>query len=159
MSRKHLFLMLPLLLLLAAAGAPRRSATDSVPAPTATGDRVTITLEPMPRKYQDRTGSLLDLFAASADSVFWCGPNRPNPHSWLSPSVICRERTDFGVDFCAESGELVEALEFASVGPGFYRVSLSFGDDDRPRPGVYLLRFRHRDSTVFESKIELHPPR
>lgn len=117
------------------------------------GEHVAIELEPMPKKYQDYSRGLLDLFAASPDSMFWYGPVKPNVHSWLSPSVICRDTTDFEIDICRDAGEQLETLTFARVAPAFYRIGIRGGNSSEP--GFYTLRFRHADAVVYEARFEL----
>ena len=117
------------------------------------GEHVTIELVPMPKKYQNSSRGLLDLFAASPDSMFWYGPVKPNVHSWLGPSVICRDTTDFAIDICREAGDQLETLVFARVVPAFYR--LGFREGNSSEPGFYTLRFRHADVVVYEARFKL----
>ena len=123
----------------------------------ARGNSITLELKPMPEKYQIESGQILDLFTASADSSFWCGPNSPHPYSWLSSSIICRAQTEFEILFCTAEGDSIEALAFVDIAPGTYRVNV--GQVNRPEDGIYLWRFLHRGAVVHESKIHIQQPR
>jgi hypothetical protein len=117
------------------------------------GDSATIALEPMPPQHRAESGSLLALFAASPDSSFWCGPVRPHPHSWLSPSVIVRDTVDFRIDLGTDEGIVIESFAFLDVAPGFYRVGIERGDDFGR--GVVLLRYSYEQAVVHECRIAL----
>jgi len=120
-------------------------------------DYITIELEIMPEKYQFESGFTCDYFTASPDSNFWCGPNRPHPFSWLSVSVVCRSRTDFQIQFCSSEGDSIDEIDFVGVEPATYRVEVS--EDNRPEPGLYLLRFLYDDAVVDEFKVHIQNPR
>ena len=124
---------------------------------TVAGDSVTITLTPMPEDVPIMDSIVLGLFTASADSALLCGPTRPNPHSWLSSSVICRSRVDFQIVFCTAGGDSIEALEFEAVEPGAYRIG--WGDAPASRPGSFTLRFRYAGEVVHEHRIRIPEPR
>jgi hypothetical protein len=123
---------------------------------TVVGETLAIELVPMPDKFQDRTDQVLDLFQASPDSSLWCGPTRPNPHSWLGPSIICRDTTSFDLDFCSIEGEIRETLVFENVAPAFYRFDLAEGL--RPESGIYLYRFRQAGVVFHEAKTHIVQP-
>lgn len=118
---------------------------------SAQGETVSIDLIPMPDRYHDDIWQILDLFAASPDSSFWCGPNKPNPHSWLGPSVICREDVDFQIDVLLGAEEKIETLEFNGVRSGFYRLSSGCSGAKK----LCTLRFRQSGAVVNEFKIGL----
>ena len=121
------------------------------------GKSVTVELAAMPDNYQIEGGYALELFTASADSSFWCGPNKPHPFSNLTLSVICRKRTEFQVLFCSAEGDTIEVLEFVGVEPATYRVNV--GKENRPEAGQYILGFRYHGVVVDEFKIQVMNPR
>jgi hypothetical protein len=121
----------------------------------ARGDSVTIVLSPMPDKYQGGFW-VQDLFAASADSTFWCGPIKPNIHSWLTLSVICRDTTDFRIEFGKEAGSDFESLEFKDVAPGFYRVDAH--PSSHPGSDPRVIRFIYAGGVVHESRVAFPEP-
>jgi hypothetical protein len=123
----------------------------------AEGDSLVIALEALPDKYQIRGGEILGYFTASADSNFWCGPNKPNPYCWLSSSVICWNRCDFQIVLCSEEGATIETLDFEAVEPATYRVDVD--DTNRPEPGVYVIRFLYDAEVVDEFKIHIQNPK
>jgi hypothetical protein len=123
----------------------------------AESDSITIMLEPMPPKYQISGGSTLDLFSASADSVFWCGPRVPNPHSWLSRSIICRTVCDFDIVICTANGAVIDTVQFRSVESATYRIRVS--ESNRPVPGIYGFRFIYRGEVVDDFRIDIQDPR
>ena len=89
--------------------------------------------------------------------AFWCGPNRPNPHSWLSRSVVCRAPVDFRIEFLDAQGDSLETLAFAGVPPGSYRLRLR--EQSRTQPGVYTLRYIYAGAVVDRSKVKIDEPR
>jgi hypothetical protein len=121
------------------------------------GEFVIVELIPMPEKYQDKVWQILDVFAASPDSTFWCGPVRPNIHSWLSISVVCCDTTDFQVNYCSEAGDEIESLEFKDVEPSFYRINAE--NTNSTEPGLHMLQFRQSGVVVHEGKYAFPRPR
>ena len=115
-------------------------------------DSVTLELVRMPEKYQDGPW-ILELFAASADSSFWCGPIKPNIHSWLSLSVICRDTTAFRIEYSTDAADEFATLAFEGVVPGFWRVGVY--PARRPGTGLVSLRFIHSGRVVHECKVAL----
>jgi hypothetical protein len=115
------------------------------------GSILEIVLEPMPEKYQSAGGMPMELFTASPDSIFWCGPNKPNPYSWLSRAVILRKRADFQIQLCTAAGDSIEVLDFVGVLPAVYHVNLS--ETKRPNSGIYILRFLYNGMVVRESRV------
>jgi hypothetical protein len=116
------------------------------------GESVTIELVRMPKQFQDGPW-ILDLFAASADSSFWCGPIKPNPHSWLTLSVICRDTTDFQIEYATAAGDEIEMLEFRDVAPLFCRVDVR--PAGHPAPDRGIIRFIHAGEIVHESRFAI----
>jgi len=102
------------------------------------GAQFTARLVAYPERLRDRFRSIEDLFVATPDSAAWFGPNRPNPHSWLSESVYCRDVADFRIDVAACDGERLESLRFSGVKPGFYRLVVE------PEGEMHLRRFEIR---------------
>ena len=158
----------PILWLLAilAIGAPAVAAVHEAPPvhpaapganPAANGAFFLVELVPMTGKYVLDGTEVLQLFTASADSAFWCGPNRPNPHSWLSRSVVCRAPVDFRIEFLDAQGDSLETLAFAGVPPGSYRLRLR--EQSRTAPGIYTLRYIYAGAVVDRSKVKIDEPR
>ena len=116
------------------------------------GKAITIELVPMPKRFQDPDRMPLELFTASPDSHFWCGPIIPNPHSWLTLSVIFDERTDFQVLFETAAGDSTEVLDFVDVTPAFYRVTPSRYQGSGSE--FCVLRFRHQGAEMGEFRYK-----
>lgn len=142
-----------------AAAAENEIAQDMARSPVrrVEGPPLLVELVPMPARYQILGGELLDLFTTSADSVFRVGPSRPNPHSWLSPSVICGDLCSFQVVFGTEKGAPIDTLDFVGVKPATYRVQV--GDSPRPDPGIYIFRYLYGGEVIDEFKIDIRDPR
>lgn len=120
----------------------------SLPVRLAEGDSVSVVLTPMPSKHQLVGGPIFDLFSASSDSVLWCGPVRPNPHSWLSLSVVIRSVCDFDVVYLPVGSATVDTVYFGSVEPATYRVRVDFKNG--PGPREYGLQFLYHEEVVHE---------
>jgi len=115
-----------------------------------------VELQIMPDKYQITDGHLLEYFTASPDSIFWCGPNRPHPFSWLNTSVICCQRTDFQIGLLSTDGDMISSGDFVDVEPATYRVTIE--ENDHPEPGINEIVFRHAGEVVDTLRIQLKEP-
>jgi len=118
------------------------------------GESFSVVLTPMPAKHQLQGGAVLDLFSASADSVLWCGPRRPNPHSWLRLSVICRSICDFDVVCFPGVGAAADTVRFERVEPAMYRVVVERSGGTGP--WEYGLRFLYLGEVVCEFPKVVH---
>jgi len=124
------------------------------------GKHVSIELVTYPEKYQSafRLGgdSLLGLFTANPDSTFWYGPSGPNPYSWLSHSVVVLKHSNFQIQFCSSSGDLLDTLEFRSIEPGPYRIRV--GKENHPGTGKYKIRVFHKGKEVDGHTVSIFGP-
>jgi hypothetical protein len=97
-------------------------------------------------------GIPFELFAASADGVFWCDPCRPNPYSWLTTSVVCGDTLEFRIEVLEDTGDPVDVLDFGPVPPAAYRFILV--DSGDALEGVITLRFVYGGADIWDGRIK-----
>ena len=117
------------------------------------GKRISIVLYTVPAKYEVTAGQLIDLFAVSHDSVFWSRHANASPCEAAAVNLFLRKPADFFLDFCTESGELIETVKFDDIASGSYTVCV--GRPYLKKSGGYLFRYRYEGSVVGEYKIRL----
>ncbi|MBU2500283.1 hypothetical protein KJ682_03025 [bacterium] len=95
----------------------------------------------------DRTPAEIEMaareyFTESTDGNFRSGPNRPNPHSWLTPMALCDEICDFEVIRYSEDEGVIATYPFTGVDPGAYRVEVEGAGAAESDTGVWKIRYR-----------------
>lgn len=101
----------------------------------------------------DRTPADIEMaareyFTESTDGNFRVGPNRPNPHSWLTLMALCDEVCDFEVISYSDDGEVIATYPFTGVEPGVYRIQVvSAGAMES---GTLVWKIRYEDEIVHE---------
>jgi hypothetical protein len=115
------------------------------------GTHLAVRLVPLPDPFKNEFWLVAEFFTRAPDSTTWFGPNGPQPVSWLTSNVYCKEMADFEIDIADQDGEYLESLQFRAVQPGFYRILTERVGASRLRG--FKLRFRQVETVIRESRI------
>lgn len=156
---RSIFLIATLAMLLASLGGrPTAQASDPTPCGSYTAGWITPTTlsiyaKKMRSAFEPGADSILDLFVASEDELFWVGPGRPHPHSWLSPSVVCRDTLDFEIRLLSPEQAPLDTMVFCGIAPGPYRVRWT--ESTEAEPGIYSVQYVYAGKVLSEHRIAL----